>query len=238
MENKNTGILILTVILSFLVLGLGGFIVFDKLLKDNDNNIKDTTNNSTNLDNSHNLEETFKSISSKKSDEEEFYLDKCIESLKGNFCTIINLNRNYGIYFIKNDNLYFGDLENKKLYEISNLDEVPMKVIYGNYYSDASYPIIGVLTNKGIGYISSVNIETDSNYINKLINFTKIEANNKLSDLALLQNYEVYRGENAPMSGSGMLFAKIGYEWSIVNKDTNGKFNLGELLSNLEVSDY
>ena len=40
MENKNTGILILTVILSFLVLGLGGFIVFDKLLKDNDNNIK------------------------------------------------------------------------------------------------------------------------------------------------------------------------------------------------------
>ncbi len=71
-----------------------------------------------------------------------------------------------------------------------------MKVIYGNYYSDASYPIIGVLTNKGIGYISSVNIETDSNYINKLINFTKIEANNKLSDLALLQNYEVYRGEN------------------------------------------
>ncbi len=40
------------------------------------------------------------------------------------------------------------------------------------------------------------------------------------------------------MSGSGMVFAKIGYEWSIVNKDTNGKFNLGELLSNLEVSDY
>ena len=48
-----------------------------------------------------------------------------------------------------------------------------MKVIYGNYYSDASYPIIGVLTNKGIGYISSVNIETDSNYINKLIIYMK-----------------------------------------------------------------
>lgn len=50
MEKKNTGLIVLVIILSLLVVGLSGFIVYDKVLsnnevENNDNNINDTTNN-------------------------------------------------------------------------------------------------------------------------------------------------------------------------------------------------
>lgn len=44
MEKKNTGLIVITVILSILVLGLGGFIVYDKCLR-NKNDDKPITNN-------------------------------------------------------------------------------------------------------------------------------------------------------------------------------------------------
>ena len=46
MEKKNTGLVVLVIILSLLVLGLGGYIVYDKLLSENNEEIpKDENNN-------------------------------------------------------------------------------------------------------------------------------------------------------------------------------------------------
>ena len=41
MEKKNTGLIVLVVVLSLLVVGLGGYIVYDKML---DKNINDSDN--------------------------------------------------------------------------------------------------------------------------------------------------------------------------------------------------
>lgn len=53
MEKKSTGLIILVVILSLLVLGLGGFIVYDKVLNTSNNNVDDkqNDNSSVNIDN-------------------------------------------------------------------------------------------------------------------------------------------------------------------------------------------
>ncbi len=52
MEKKNTGLIVLVIILFILVLGLGGFIVYDKCLNKKNNEIVDNKNNNTNNDNS------------------------------------------------------------------------------------------------------------------------------------------------------------------------------------------
>lgn len=54
MENKNTGLIVLVIILSLIVVGLSGFIIYDKVLsndKIDDNNINDTNDNNENNDN-------------------------------------------------------------------------------------------------------------------------------------------------------------------------------------------
>ena len=51
MENKNTGLISIIVILSLLVVGLGGFVIYDKVLSNNkieDNNIDNNNDNSNN----------------------------------------------------------------------------------------------------------------------------------------------------------------------------------------------
>lgn len=62
MEKKNTGLVILTIILSVLVVALSGYIVYDKMLNNNDldNNISDENGNNiidNTENNSENLEE-------------------------------------------------------------------------------------------------------------------------------------------------------------------------------------
>lgn len=58
MEKKNTGLIVLVVILSLLVVGLGGYIVYDKVLNKEDsninNNVKDNNNIQNNTDNTTN----------------------------------------------------------------------------------------------------------------------------------------------------------------------------------------
>ena len=58
MEKKNTGLIVLVVILSLLVVGLGGYIVYDKVLSKEDSNInndvKDNNNIQNNTDNTTN----------------------------------------------------------------------------------------------------------------------------------------------------------------------------------------
>ena len=58
MEKKNTGLIVLVVILSLLVVGLGGYIVYDKVLSKEDSNInngvKDNDNIQNNTDNNEN----------------------------------------------------------------------------------------------------------------------------------------------------------------------------------------
>lgn len=58
MEKKNTGLIVLVVILSLLVVGLGGYIVYDKVLSKEDSNInngvKDNDNIQNNTDNTTN----------------------------------------------------------------------------------------------------------------------------------------------------------------------------------------
>lgn len=58
MEKKNTGLIVLVVILSLLVVGLGGYIVYDKVLDKEDSNInndvKDNDNIQNNTDNTTN----------------------------------------------------------------------------------------------------------------------------------------------------------------------------------------
>ena len=49
MEKKNTGLIVLVVILSLLVVGLGGFIIYDKVLSDNE--IENNDNNNVNNNN-------------------------------------------------------------------------------------------------------------------------------------------------------------------------------------------
>ena len=49
MENKNTGLVVLVIILSLLVIGLGGYIVYDKVLnKDTSNGVQDVNNEISN----------------------------------------------------------------------------------------------------------------------------------------------------------------------------------------------
>ena len=48
MEKKNTGLIVLVVVLSLLVVGLGGYIVYDKML---DKNINDSDNKGKNDNN-------------------------------------------------------------------------------------------------------------------------------------------------------------------------------------------
>ena len=43
MEKKNTGLIVLVIILSLLVVGLGGFIVYDKVLSNNEVENNDNT---------------------------------------------------------------------------------------------------------------------------------------------------------------------------------------------------
>lgn len=66
MEKKNTGLVILVIILSLVVVGLGGFIVYDKVLsnnevenpsKENQNDITDNNQTNQNEDNQTNKEE-------------------------------------------------------------------------------------------------------------------------------------------------------------------------------------
>lgn len=241
MEKKNGGLIVLVVILSSLVVGLGGFIIYDKFLISNDIEEKNDDTNADDKANktndSNDLEQVFSSLTSETSDERDFYLNKCTDKLQGKFCNVISLHDGWGIYFINNDNLYLGDLASKKLHKISGLDGVPIKVISGSYASDESRPVIGVLTNKGNGYITSANVENDSDATSSLISFTKITTGDKITDLALLQNYEIYRGENAYQGGSAMMFAKIGYQWKIVNtSNDNKKAELGQWLSEMNIS--
>ena len=48
MEKKNTGLIVLVIILSLLVVGLGGFIVYDKVLSNNE--VENNDNNEINND--------------------------------------------------------------------------------------------------------------------------------------------------------------------------------------------
>ncbi|MBQ7140976.1 MAG: hypothetical protein IJO32_05680 [Bacilli bacterium] len=64
MEKKNTGLIVLVVVLSIAVLGLGGFIVYDKVLKSEkeDNNKIETNNNQMNQSNNINKLDDTKEI--------------------------------------------------------------------------------------------------------------------------------------------------------------------------------
>jgi len=52
MEKKNTGLIVLVVVLSLLVVGLGGFIIYDKVLNENNDKVDKNNNNSTTTDTS------------------------------------------------------------------------------------------------------------------------------------------------------------------------------------------
>lgn len=71
MEKKNTGLIVLVIILFLLVIGLGGFIVYDKILNNNDNNTNNEVNNN-NEANDDNLNSVRKSLESIV--EEELYI--------------------------------------------------------------------------------------------------------------------------------------------------------------------
>ena len=51
MEKKNTGLIVLVVILSLLVVGLGGYIVYDKVLDKEDSNINNDVKDNNNIQN-------------------------------------------------------------------------------------------------------------------------------------------------------------------------------------------
>ena len=51
MEKKNTGLIVLVVILSLLVVGLGGYIVYDKVLSKEDSNINNDVKDNDNIQN-------------------------------------------------------------------------------------------------------------------------------------------------------------------------------------------
>ena len=51
MENKNTGLKIMVIILCILVVGLSGYIVYDKVLSDEKENVQDMNGNENNNEN-------------------------------------------------------------------------------------------------------------------------------------------------------------------------------------------
>lgn len=97
MEKKNTGLIVLVVILSILVIGLGGFIVYDKLLSEKDLQINDTQPNKDKNKNelklsSEELEKylSYVPIKEELDDYEDLY-DYTNDAYSGNLETVTNL---------------------------------------------------------------------------------------------------------------------------------------------------
>lgn len=129
MENKNNGLIIIIIVLSLLVLGLGGFIIYDKVLTDKA--IENNTNNeaakshdkqtSANTNNSYELfANNLKSQFSKYDDNNQNYLYVNSDIVKGGYEVYLNerqtlfvkylneeLNAKYGEYKIADNVLSF-----------------------------------------------------------------------------------------------------------------------------------
>lgn len=61
MENKNTGLKIMVIILCLLVVGLSGYIVYDKVLSEEKENVQDVTSNKNSTNDNVELDENTKS---------------------------------------------------------------------------------------------------------------------------------------------------------------------------------
>lgn len=171
--------------------------------------------------------------------------EKCANELKSNFCTVIYMYdekdlEKAGLYFINNQKLYFGDVDEQKLYEIENIEGNPIKIVYAFFSSDESFPVIGILTDKKVGYLTSnpfYKEQNSKNAIENLTNFIKIDSNESISDIIFMQNYEIYRNDEFDV-GYALPFIKINNAWKILDldfdKDGNiSKINSKEWLSNL-----
>lgn len=216
-------------------------IVYDKFLNDNQSNSPENNNqnnsetkNDSSDSQNENLEQNFQQmISKKESCIDEFgkediacvkiyFENQCRENLKGNFCKIFEIgyaskddkyknDGQYALYFVKNDSLYLGEFATGKLHEINTIKEVSIKVIISYYSSDNSYPVVAVLAREGNGYSASTNLEKSSNTLNEIMDFIKIEANEKINDIIFLQNYEfMKREEHIMMTGRAIPFVKFG----------------------------
>lgn len=263
-EKKVKKLIVICIILSFIIIGLSGYITYDKI-KNNDIKKKDILNkeenknhDSSNKDNSINdkfksLESTFNTIDEKKDKCEieneinkyncirTYYEDFCREKLQGNYCRIFDLDASEALYFISNDVLYLGDINSKKLYVIEGLEGVPIKVTVAHYSSDASIPVVAVLTRNGNGYLASTDTaQRHDIVIDEIRNFIKIESEQKLHDIIFLQNYEVMSNSEEYIIGSAIPFVKFGsdyYTWKKVKQENiNGKviLTLGDWLQDLK----
>lgn len=149
--------------------------------------------------------------------------EKLPDYITSSFYKFVLIPDGMGVYFIYNNDLYFSVLNKKEVYKIDNLDGNPIKIVNGFYSSDESVPAIGVLTNKNKAYLTSFNSNEDFDLekaVKSLINFKEIESDSPILDIVFMQNYEVYKSEEA-YAGSAIPFVYVGYQWKIVNKEDN-----------------
>lgn len=175
MEHKNTGLIILVVILSLLVVGLGGFVIYDKVLtdntfenNDNNNEVVNKQDKETNSNNSYELfSKNLKSQFSKYDDNNQNYL----------YVNTDVVQEGYEVYLTKNQTLfvkYFNKELNNKYGEYKIADNVlSFNVVSvgqggGNmlYFINEDGTVGSAATEYGIGTNNQITIKKDIGYKN------------------------------------------------------------------------
>lgn len=151
MENKNTGLIIAIVILSILVVGLGGFIVYDKILSNE--NVNSQENQNINNENINNTEESDESIVSLTNDDKIKINNKLNQPNQITFAS--------GLYWIPNNTEENFNTIDSKLLFLSN-----MVVTYGDVVTDTQ-------TNKTYYKLSSVQQKANE-YFGEEINISNL----------------------------------------------------------------
>jgi len=167
MKKKNTGLIVLVIVLSLLVVGLGGFIIYDKVLNKN-NEVIEKNNNSAEEKNENNIDENLDKV---------FEISKdTIQELASD--TSLNLNTEFsnvdhavGLY--NDDFVSLSINENNKLilkYNgkssiVHNMDE-DIVMLYSSVSCQLSSSIVLILTNKGNIYSFD---NSDINDVNSVV---------------------------------------------------------------------
>lgn len=164
MEKKNTGLIILVIILSLLVVGLGGFIVYDKVLSndkvEDNNEVNGCVNNNITNNNSQNTQEYVGYIKPEEHVEiEENKKTKLVEVFK--FVYNYNLSKFYGNYCVG------GTDENDTINPPSGADSIHEYNIASTEYSSFKEMMDYLETYMTPNIIYDTDFMTIDNFIEK-----------------------------------------------------------------------
>ena len=192
MEKKNTGLIVLVIILSLLVVGLSSFIIYDKVLKSEDNNANfgEITNekNDSNLDSNTNKEnittEEIKEIFEFVFDYMELPFVYC-----GEYESITDINDAMDMYRLSKEYTTYNELMNdlKKYMSSDVISKGRFSSSYKEHYVEKEGKLYCEETYKGYLYSrGNIEVEITSQTENKVTCLATME----LTDMSNIKTYD------------------------------------------------